>query len=59
MEGSEEKPVKPSPWKQIPKYNSQGISFQDLMNESAQRKKEKQISGMTFSGAIMSREISG
>lgn len=58
MEGSEEKSVKPSPWKQIPKYNPQGILFQDLMNESAQRKKEKQISGMAFGATVMCRKIS-
>lgn len=57
MEGSGEKPVKASPWKQIPKFDPHGISFQDLLNESTQRKKEKQISGTAFREHMIPREI--
>ena len=45
MEEKKESAARPSPWKCVRTVEHNGQSFQDILNESTQKAKEKELSG--------------
>ena len=57
MEEKKESAARPSPWKFFRTVEHNGQSFQDILNESTQKAKEKELSGSVALRKLIGRRV--
>ena len=57
MEEKKESTARPCPWKCVRPVEHNGQSFQDILNESTQKAKEKELSGRVAVGNVIDRGL--
>ena len=57
MEEKKETAARPSPWKCVRTVEHNGQSFQDILNESTQKAKEKELSGSVALRKLIGRRV--
>ena len=57
MEEKKESVAKPCPWKKVHTVQHDGPSFRVILNESAQKEKEKELSGRVALHFVIGREV--
>ena len=57
MEEKKETTARSCPWKCVPAVEHNGQSFQDILNESTQKAKEKELSGRVATKDLIDRGV--